>query len=163
MGVPEPLVLGEQGASEVAIPLLLVVVAAGRALGGLLADRVAGWSNARIGWIIAGAGLCLAGGALSGEPAGIVAVGVGYGALHLGIVVSDGRLQDCIRHGARATVTSVAGLLAEVMAVVVFAGFARGSLASSLRAGGHFECGRHRARSGHQPVDAAQRVGEQRA
>ncbi|MBA3410357.1 MAG: hypothetical protein H0U15_05830, partial [Geodermatophilaceae bacterium] len=73
------LMLGEQGASEVAIPLLLVVVTAGQALGGLVADRVAGWSNARIGWITASAGVCLAVGALSGQPTGIVAVGVGYG------------------------------------------------------------------------------------
>jgi MFS family permease len=129
------LMLGEQGATEVAIPLLLVVVTAGQALGGLLADRVAGWSNARIGWIIAGAGVCLATGAMSGQPAGIVAVGVGYGALQLAIVVSDVRLQDSVAaHGARATVTSVAGLLAEVVAVVVFAGFAWGSLALSLTA-----------------------------
>ena len=126
------LMLGEQGATEVAIPLLLVVVTAGQALGGLLADRVAGWSNARIGWIIAGAGVCLATGAMSGQPAGIVAVGVGYGALQLAIVVSGVRLQDSIAaHGARATVTSVAGLLAEVVAVVVFAW---GSLALSLTA-----------------------------
>ncbi|MDQ3714781.1 MAG: MFS transporter [Actinomycetota bacterium] len=128
------LMLGGQGASEVAIPLLLVVVTAGQALGGLLADRVAGWSNARIGWITASAGVCLAVGALSGQPAGIVAVGVGYGALQLAIVVSDVRLQDSIAQGARATVTSVAGLLAEIVAVVVFAGFAWGSLALSLTA-----------------------------
>ncbi len=59
---------------------------------------------------------------------------VGYGALQLAIVVSDVRLQDSIAHGARATVTSVAGLLAEIVAVVVFAGFAWGSLALSLTA-----------------------------
>ncbi|MEJ7772626.1 MAG: MFS transporter [Geodermatophilaceae bacterium] len=126
------LMLGEQGASPVAIPLLLVVPTAGQAIGGLLAGRAANWSNDRIGGITVGAGICLAGGALSGHPAGIVAVGLGYGALQLAIVVSDVRLQDSIAQGARATVTSVAGLLAEVVAVAVFAGFAWGSHAFSL-------------------------------
>ena len=116
------------------IPLLLVVVTAGQAIGGLLAGRAARWSNAWIGGITAGAGVCLAVGALSNHPAGIVAVGLGYGALQLAIVVSDVRLQESIVEGARATVTSVSGLLAKIMAVAVFAGFAWGSVAFSLPA-----------------------------
>ena len=128
------LMLAEQGAAQVVIPLLLVVVTAGQAIGGLLAGRAARWSNAWIGGITAGAGVCLAVGALSNHPAGIVAVGLGYGALQLAIVVSDVRLQESIVEGARATVTSVSGLLAEIMAVAVFAGFAWGSVAFSLPA-----------------------------
>lgn len=128
------LMLGEQGASLVAIPLLLVVVTAGQALGGLLAGRAARWSNARIGGIIISAGIFLAAGALSDHPAGIVAIGLGYGALQLAIVVSDVRLQASITEGARATVTSVVGLLAEVVAVAVYVGFAWGSTAFSLTA-----------------------------
>lgn len=128
------LMLSEQGASLVAIPLLLVIPTAGQAIGGLLAGRAAGWSNARIGGITIGAGVCIAGGAMSGHPAGIVAVGFGYGALQLGIVVSDVRLQGSIAERARATVTSVSGLLAEGVAVVVYAGFAWGSGVFSLTA-----------------------------
>lgn len=128
------LMLAEQGVSAVAIPLLLVVPTAGQAIGGLLAARASAWRNAGIGWLTTGAGVCIAAGALSGHPAGILAVGLGYGALQLAIVVSDIRLQDNITEAARATVTSVSGLLAEIVAVVVYAGFAWGSEAVSLTA-----------------------------
>ncbi len=128
------LLLDEQGASPVAIPLLLVIPAAGQAIGGILATRAARWSNARIGGLTMVAGICIAAGALSDSPLGMVAVGVGYGALQLAIVVSDIRLQDSIAEGARATVTSVSGLLAEVVAVLVYAMFAWGSYALSVAA-----------------------------
>lgn len=127
------LMLAEQGSALAVIPLFLVVPTAGQALGGLLADRATQWSNAVIGGITIGAGVCIAGGALSHHTAGIVAVGLGYGALQM-VVVSDVRLQNSISCGARATVTSVAGLLSEVVAVVVFAGFAMGSAFLSLTA-----------------------------
>lgn len=52
--------------------------------------------------------------------------------MQLTIAVSDARLQDSIASGARATVTSVAGLLSELVAVVVYAGFALGSTALSI-------------------------------
>lgn len=128
------LLLQEQGASPVAIPLLLVIPTAGQAIGGILATRAASWTNRRIGGITVGAGILLALGALIDHPAGIVAVGLGYGALQLTIVVSDVRLQDSIAEGARATVTSVSGLLAEIVAVFVFASFAWGSALVSLAA-----------------------------
>jgi len=128
------LLLQDQGASPVAIPLLLVIPTAGQAIGGILAARAAGWTNRRIGGITVGAGILLALGALVDHPAGIVAIGLGYGALQLTIVVSDVRLQDSIAQGARATVTSVSGLLAEIVAVLVFASFAWGSAFVSLAA-----------------------------
>ncbi|MEJ7725325.1 MAG: hypothetical protein WKF64_13530, partial [Ilumatobacteraceae bacterium] len=126
------LMLGEQGVGPVAVPLLLTAVSLGQAIGGLLADRAARWSNAVIGWIVAAAGSCIAAGVLSAHPAGIVMVALGYGALQLTIIVADARLQDGIALGARATVTSVAGLLSELVAVTVYAGFAGGAAAMSI-------------------------------
>jgi hypothetical protein len=52
--------------------------------------------------------------------------------MQLVIIVAEARLQDAITGPARATVTSVSGLFAEVFAVAVFAGFALGSFWFSL-------------------------------
>ncbi len=58
---------------------------------------------------------------------GVVPLALGYGLLQTAIVVSDVRLQDSIQHGARATVTSASNVLAELLAVAVYLGFAVGS------------------------------------
>lgn len=121
------LLLDEHGASLVVIPLLLTVVTVGQALGGLLAERAASWPSPVLAGVVALAGLGIGVGAVVRHPIGIVAVGIGYGALQLAIVVSDVRLQDSIATGARATVTSVSNVLAEMLAVLVYVGFALGS------------------------------------
>ena len=51
---------------------------------------------------------------------GFVAIGVGYGIVNNAHVVTESRLQDAIAVPARATVTSVAGLAAEVVALAIF-------------------------------------------
>ena len=52
---------------------------------------------------------------------------VGYGLLNNAMLVGETRLQDTITGPARATVTSVLGLLEEVVALAVYAAFALGS------------------------------------
>jgi hypothetical protein len=66
-------------------------------------------------------------GALVTPYAGFVAIGVGYGMLNNAMLVGETRLQDAITGPARATVTSVLGLLEEVVALSVYAAFALGS------------------------------------
>jgi len=51
------------------------------------------------------------------------------GALSLGNVLVDARLQDSIEGSARATVTSVAGFGAEVVAVLLFGAYGLGAAA----------------------------------
>jgi hypothetical protein len=121
------LLLDEDGASAVAIPLWLVTVGVTESLGGVLAERATRWSASTFGRLVAAAGATVAIGAVVGHPAGIVAVAAGYGVLQLTIVVADVRLQDRIESGARATVTSVSNVLAEGVAVVVYAMFGLGS------------------------------------
>ena len=61
------------------------------------------------------------------RPLGFVAVAVGYGALQAAIVVAETDLQHRIQGRARATVTSVSGLLSELGAIGLYAFVALGS------------------------------------
>ena len=122
-----PLLAREMGASTEAVPLLVAVTVAAQALAGLLAgptSRRPGLPNA---WGLAGAAVLTAGGALSGHVSGFLPIAVGYGVLQLVLILADARLQDSIAGPARATVTSVSGLLSELVAIALFAGFALGS------------------------------------
>ena len=114
------LLLDERGATAVAVPVWLTLVGVGQAIGGLLADRAMAWSRATFTILTAVAGAALAAGALVAHPAGIIGIAAGYGALQLAIVVADARLQERIECGARATVTSVSNLLAELLALAVY-------------------------------------------
>ncbi|MGA8248256.1 MAG: MFS transporter, partial [Nocardioides sp.] len=66
-------------------------------------------------------------GALVTPYAGFAAITVGYGLANNAMVVGETRLQDLITGPARATVTSVLGLLEEVVALATYIGFALGS------------------------------------
>jgi hypothetical protein len=102
------------------VPWWELVLWGGAGLGGLLAGRAAGLSARTLGAAVAVGGLLLAAGAASGATAGIVAVAAGFGALQLAGVVVGAWLQDAVTGPARATVTSVASLAAELVAVAVY-------------------------------------------
>jgi MFS family permease len=119
------LLLREQGATLVVVPLLLGVVSAGEVVGALVATRAARWRNGVVGGAIGCAGLLLAAAVVVGEPVvTALLLALGYGLVQLGVVVSEVRLQDSIEAGARATVISTSNVLAEVLSVAAFVGFA---------------------------------------
>lgn len=118
-----PLLAGATGAGAAAVPLLVLLVTAGVTVGGFLAGRGQG----RAGPVLALAAGTLAAGALSGRPAGMVAVAVAFGIFQWAIAAADARLQERIPDSSRATVTSMAGFGTEVVAVLIFAGYAAGS------------------------------------
>jgi heme exporter protein D len=124
-----PLLAASLGTKAHQIPMLIAVVEAAQALGALAAERL--HTRSIVPAMAVGAVL-LAVGAQSGHPAGFVAIAIGYGLLQLVIVVVETRLQDVIEGTARATVTSVAGLLSELFAISLYAGFALGSIWLSL-------------------------------
>jgi MFS family permease len=124
-----PLLAVESGASLEAVPLLMAVTVAGQAVGAALAPRL---PFHRVGPVLVAAGLLVAAGAASSSPAGFVAVAVGYGALQAAIVVAETDLQDRIHGRARATVTSVSGLLSDVSAIALYAFVVVGSAAASM-------------------------------
>ncbi|MDF3312421.1 MFS transporter [Rhodococcus sp. T2V] len=116
------------GTSTAAVPLLVAITVSGQVVGTALAGRTASMRAVTMGRAVAVAAILLGGGALLGGVAGFLAIGVGYGILGNAMIMSEARVQDAITGPARATVTSVAGLFGEVAAVLIYAGFAVGSL-----------------------------------
>ncbi|MFD2357483.1 hypothetical protein ACFSTC_61745 [Nonomuraea ferruginea] len=98
----------EAGLPETAIPPVYLLVWAGATAGGLLAGRARRLRARGFGAVLAAGAVALAGGALSGHPAGFVAIAAAFGVFQLAGVVADARLQDSITGPSRATVTSVA-------------------------------------------------------
>jgi hypothetical protein len=127
-----PLLAREIGASTTTVPLLIAGTVAAQAIGGALAGPAYRMRSSFLAIGLALSAGLLAWGALSGTAPGFVPIAVGYGVMQLVIIVAEARLQDAITGPARATVTSVSGLFAEVFAVSVYAGFALGSLWLSL-------------------------------
>jgi MFS family permease len=118
-----PLLVQGTGASGSTLPLLVLLVTAGVAAGGWLGGRGTRWAAPAL----AVGAVCLAAGAGSGRPAGLVAVAVAFGVFQWTMVAADLRLQERISDRARATITSMAGFGVEVVAVLTFAGYALGS------------------------------------
>jgi hypothetical protein len=119
-----PLLVESIGMSDAAVALLMVVVWAGAAAGGLLAGRAARIrSRTFAGLICCGAAL-LGLGALADHAAGVVAVAAAFGIFQLATIVADTRLQDSITGPARATVTSLAGMSTDVVTVLVYSSYA---------------------------------------
>lgn len=112
-----------------AVPLLVASTVAAQATGAFVARRCpARW----VGPAVVTGGILLAGGALSGSPVGFVGVALGYGLFEMAVVVVQARLQDAMVGRARATVTSIAGMLVDTLTIVVLGAIALGSTALSV-------------------------------
>jgi hypothetical protein len=122
-----PLVARGHGVGTADIPLLIAITVAGQAIGTALVGRTARLPARAVAALLGAGALLVSVGALVTPYAGFVAIGVGYGMLNNAMLVGETRLQDTITGPARATVTSVLGLLEEVVALLVYAAFAVGS------------------------------------
>lgn len=114
------------GAPTGTVPLLVALTVGGSLLGSLLAGRAAGMRSVTMARALVLAGIALAVGAVLGGAgpvgaAGFALIGLGYGIVTSAMVVADARLQDAIQGPARATVTSVAGVLSELVALAIYA------------------------------------------
>ncbi|MFF4648627.1 MFS transporter [Streptomyces sp. NPDC001380] len=118
-----PLVAGATGAGPSTVPLLVLLVTAGTAAGGWLADRGGG----RAAGVLAVAAVCLAVGAAGGRPAGTALVAVAFGALQWAQATAEARLQEAVGDGSRATVSSLAGVGSEAASVLLYGAWALGS------------------------------------
>lgn len=115
-----PLLARESGAPQTTVPLLVLLLSAGGAAGGLLAGRAAGLGSRGLAAILAAAAITMIAGALSGHPAGFVALGVSFCGFQLATILTDARLQERITGPGRATVTSLAGLGTDVATIAVY-------------------------------------------
>ena len=121
-----PLLAEDWGVATATIPLALVgiplVGAAGAALGGRAGDL-----RPRALTALLGVGLAVFGAvAILRRPVGVAGIAIAYGLYQVVLVVVDARLQQRIEGRSRATVTSVASLGVELMAIVLFGASALG-------------------------------------
>lgn len=119
-----PLLAASFGVTSTAAPLLVAAVAAGYAVGGMLgalANRIP--MRAQGGLLVAATG-CAAAGALSGRVWGFALISAAASVFHLVNIAAETRLQQVVATGARATVTSVAGLATDVVGIGVYLGYA---------------------------------------
>ncbi len=122
-----PLVARDHDVSTTVVPVLIGVTVVGQAIGTALVGRTSRVDGRVVGAMLAvGAGL-ISLGALVTPYAGFVAIAVGYGLANNAMLVGETRLQDSITGPARATVTSVLGVLEDLSAIGLFACFAVGS------------------------------------
>ncbi|WP_433681783.1 MFS transporter [Nocardia sp. CA-119907] len=130
------LLAAEVGVATAFVPLLVGITVLGSLIGSVLAGRTEAISARTMALAVGIAGVLFVGGALVSGLAvrwpaalyvlaviGFTAIGASYGIVYNATVVAGARLQDAIEGPARATVTSVSGLAAEVIALAVF-GFA---------------------------------------
>lgn len=116
------------GASTSTSALLVGVTVAGSLIGSLLAGRTESLSARTLAAALFLAGILFIAGALAvgatAGPAmiwiGFIGIGIAYGIDFNIEVIAGARLQDAIEGPARATVTSVSGLLSEIVALAVF-------------------------------------------
>lgn len=109
-----PLVLADGGASVPVVAWVIAAVVLLEAVGTWFADRTARLAGLPHAALVALGGLLLAAAAWCHGPLGFVALGVGYALVSSAYVAGDVRLQHAMSGDARATVTSVAGVVAEV-------------------------------------------------
>jgi hypothetical protein len=127
-----PLLAGDTGVPPPLIPVLLAAPFAGMAAGAGAAGRWGRAGPARLAGATAAGAVLLAAGALSGHPLGFLAIGLTYGLIWYAWIVVGTRLQHTMTGAARATVTSVAGLGEEVVALAVFGAYGLATAAAPL-------------------------------
>lgn len=120
-----PLLAREFGVPDVQVPMLLLVPLVAMTVASLLVGARRFVRGIAVPLLLAGGLVCA--GALAGSAPGVVVVGLAIGAYQVTRLVLDARLQDAVTGDARATVTSVAGVLSEAGAITVLAGFAVGA------------------------------------
>lgn len=126
------LVAEDKGAAVTTVALLVGITSVGEAIGTGLAGRTAGMANRTMATLLVLAAALFAAGSALGGLLGFVGLAVASGIHNNLIIVNEARLQDTIEGPARATVTSVSGLLTEVVAIGTFVVYAAGSTAYSV-------------------------------
>jgi hypothetical protein len=122
-----PLMMRESGISTGTIPLVLAVIVMAQAVGTALDGRTEHMAARTMAWSLAVAVAAISAGGLAGGYAGFGAIALGYGLINNLVIVAEARLQHSIESGARATVTSVAGVTTEVVSITIFGAVALGS------------------------------------
>lgn len=129
-GVEEyfPLIVASWGVPVALVPLADLPIVLGGMVGAALAGRAAGLRDGALAALLAASMLLFAGTGFVGQPVAIVGVVLFYGGYRAVLAVTDARLQDRIDSASRATVTSVAGMGADVATIGLYALWALGGI-----------------------------------
>jgi MFS family permease len=103
------------------VPVFLLVITLTAAIGNWAAGRWWSLRGPRVAATLAIGAAALAASGLTDHAAGFTGVAVAFGVVQFGITGAEIRLQHVISGRARATVTSVAGVGADMFAIIVFA------------------------------------------
>jgi MFS family permease len=115
-----PLVGHDYGVPTSVVPVFLLSITVTAAVGNWCAGRWWGIGAGRMALTFGAGAAMLAVTGLTDHPAGFTGVALAFGVLQFGIVSSQVRLQHAISGPARATVTSVADVGADIGAIAVF-------------------------------------------
>lgn len=119
-----PLMAKDWGVPTALIPVAILGLPLAGAAGAAFGGRAGRITGGTLGSILFGALVLLGAMALVALPAGLAGVAVFYALHQMILVVVDARLQATIEGSARATITSVASLGTELVAIALFAAWA---------------------------------------
>ena len=123
-----PLQIQSWGVRTTWVPIVVLTIPLGGALGSALAGRGTRLVDRTQGLMLGGAAL-LGAAAWWSSPAGVVAIVAFYGLYRFVLSVADARLQQQLPSASRATATSVVALGGELVGIAVFGLWAAGGLA----------------------------------
>lgn len=131
-GVEEyfPLLVASWGVPVALVPVADLPIVLGGMAGAALAGRAAGLRDGGLAALLAASMLLFAGAGLLGQPVAIVGMALFYGGYRAVLAVTGARLQDRIDSAWRATVTSVAGMGADVATIGLYLLWAVGGSAA---------------------------------
>jgi hypothetical protein len=127
-----PLLARAWGVPDAVNPLVVLVIPMAGALGAALGGRLARVRPLVLGAWLAGAAAALEVADVLHHAAGTAVVALGYGAYRAVLVVADARLQEHVVGGARATVTSVAGVVSQLGSLALFGAWALWGLSGAV-------------------------------
>ena len=121
-----PLIARDLRVDTALVPIALLVIPLVGAVGAALGGRAGRLSGGGLAAVLGTGAVALAVAGHVAHPAALCGVALFYGLYRMVLVVVDARLQERIAGPARATVTSVANVVAELPAFAVYAAWALG-------------------------------------
>jgi hypothetical protein len=114
------------------VPLALLAIPLAGAAGSLLGGRAERLGPLGLTVLLTSAAGALATAGLVARPAGLVGVAVFYGLWRVALVIAEVRMQEAITGSSRATISSVAGLGAELAGIAMFGAWVAGGLTFTI-------------------------------